>query len=238
MAQKRMFSLSVVDTDKFLDMSSSAQSLYFHLGMHGDDDGFVSSPKKIARTAGCNDDDLRLLAAKGFVIPFDSGVIVITDWNINNTLKNDRYHETVYQEEKAKISTLPSGKYVLGSNVVPECIRDGSSVEPEHNVTQPSVTKPNRAGADKPPTRFCPPSVETVKAHCDEKGYHVDAEQFVAFYAAKGWYIGKNKMKNWKQALITWEKRGESHGNIQQRTIEQRPGDDRDWAAGFHTPDT
>ena len=67
MAQKRMFSLAVVDTDKFLDMSSSVQALYFHLGMHGDDDGFVSSPKKIARTAGCNDDDLRLLAAKGFV---------------------------------------------------------------------------------------------------------------------------------------------------------------------------
>lgn len=82
--------------------------------MHGDDDGFVSSPKKIARTAGCNDDNLRLLAATGFVIPFDSGVIVITDRNINNTLKNDRYRETVYQEEKTKISTLPSGKYILG----------------------------------------------------------------------------------------------------------------------------
>lgn len=153
MAQKRMFSLSVVDTDKFLDMSSSAQALYFHLGMHGDDDGFVSSPKKIARTAGCNDDDLRLLAAKGFIIPFNSGVVVITDWNINNTLKNDRYHETVYQEEKAKISALPSGKYVLGSNVVPECIQDGSSAEPEHNVTKPNITKPNREErADKPPT--------------------------------------------------------------------------------------
>lgn len=151
MAQKRMFSLAVVDTDKFLDMSSSVQALYFHLGMHGDDDGFVSSPKKIARTAGCNDDDLRLLAAKGFVIPFDSGVIVITDWNINNTLKNDRYHETVYQEEKEKISTLPSGKYILGSSMVPEFIQDGSSVEPQHNVTQHNVTEPSKVGADKPP---------------------------------------------------------------------------------------
>ena len=79
MAQKRMFSLKVVDTDKFLEMPSSSQALYFHLGMHGDDDGFVSSPKKIARAVGCNDDDIRLLAAKGFIIPFDSGVIVITD---------------------------------------------------------------------------------------------------------------------------------------------------------------
>lgn len=147
MAQKRMFSLSVVDTNKFLDMSSSAQALYFHLGMHGDDDGFVLSPKKIARVAGCNDDDLRLLAAKGFVIPFDSGVVVITDWNINNTLKNDRYRETVYQDEKSKIYTLPSGKYALGSDVLPECIQDGSIMEPEHNVT-----KPSKEGAAKPPS--------------------------------------------------------------------------------------
>lgn len=108
-------------------------------------------------------------------------------------------------------------------------------------TTSPSTTTsttPNNIGTDKPSTRFCPPSVEDVKAYCGEKGYHVDAEQFVAFYEAKGWYIGKNKMKNWKQALITWEKRGESHGNIQQRTIEQRPGVDRDWTAGFHAPDT
>lgn len=152
MAQKRMFSLAVVDTDKFLDMSSSAQALYFHLGMHGDDDGFVSSPKKIARVAGCNDDDLRLLAAKGFVIPFDSGVVVITDWRIHNTLKNDRYHETVYQEEKAKIDMLPNGKYALCSNAVPECIQDGSGVESEHNVTQPNVTKPSKGSAEKPPS--------------------------------------------------------------------------------------
>lgn len=69
-----MFSLQVIDTDKFMDMSTSAQALYFHLGMHGDDDGFVSSPRKIARAAGCNDDDMRLLATKGFIIPFDSGV--------------------------------------------------------------------------------------------------------------------------------------------------------------------
>lgn len=68
MAQKRMFSLLVTDTDKFLDMPVSAQALYFHLGMHGDDDGFVCSPRKIARAAGCNDDDLRLLASKGYIM--------------------------------------------------------------------------------------------------------------------------------------------------------------------------
>lgn len=105
-------------------------------------------------------------------------------------------------------------------------------------TTSPSTTTtPNNIGTDKPSTRFCPPSVGDVKTYCDEKGYPVDAEQFVAFYEAKGWYIGKSKMKNWKQALVTREKRGESRGNIQQRTIGQQLGDDRDWTAGFHAPD-
>ena len=97
MARRRMFSLDVVDTDNFTEMSVSAQVLYFHLGMHGDDDGFVSSPRKIAKSVGCNTDDLKLLVAKGFIIPFDSGVVVIRDWNANNTLRNDRYRPTIYQ---------------------------------------------------------------------------------------------------------------------------------------------
>ena len=97
MAQRRMFSLQIVDTDKFLDLPTSAQALYFHLGMHADDDGFVASPKRIMRSVGCREDDLSILVVKEFVIPFDSGVIVITDWKLNNTLKNDRYKRTIRQ---------------------------------------------------------------------------------------------------------------------------------------------
>ena len=111
MAQKRMFSLSVVDTDSFLDMPTSAQCLYFHLGMHGDDDGFVSSPKRIIRAVGCNEVDLEILVDSGFVIKFDSGIIVVRDWRLNNSLKNDRYHPTVYQDELKKLKTDKSGRY-------------------------------------------------------------------------------------------------------------------------------
>lgn len=120
MASKRMFSLAVVETDLFLDMPTSAQALYFHLGMHGDDDGFVTSPRKIMRAVGCGADDLRLLVSKGFIIPFDSGVIVITDWKINNTLKNDRYHPTICMAEKSLLTTSTSGKYELVSTLEPE----------------------------------------------------------------------------------------------------------------------
>lgn len=152
MAQKRMFSLQVTDTDKFLDMSSSAQALYFHLGMHGDDDGFVSSPRKIARAVGCNDDDFRLLAAKGYIIPFESGVIVITDWHINNTLKNDRYHPTIFSDERAKLVEDSAGRWVLGDGMIPERNHDGSKLEPQHNITQLNTTKQNRC-MSAPPQR-------------------------------------------------------------------------------------
>lgn len=217
MAQKRMFSLQVVDTDKFMDMSTSAQALYFHLGMHGDDDGFVSSPKKIARAAGCNDDDLRLLASKGYIIPFDSGVIVITDWNVNNTLKNDRYHGTVYQSEKALLSTDQSGKYLLGSMMVPERFQDGSKLEPEPNVTKPNVTE-QRVRADKPPrSRFVPPSVEEVAEYVRKRGSRVNPQGFIDFYASKGWMVGKTPMKDWKAACRnaeSWERWGKSTDTV------------------------
>lgn len=112
MRNKRMFSLDVVDTDAFLDMPVTSQALYFHLGMRADDDGFVSSPKKIIKTSGCNIDDLQVLISKHFIIPFESGVVVITDWKTNNYLRPDRYNETRCVSEK-KMLTVNNGKYEL-----------------------------------------------------------------------------------------------------------------------------
>lgn len=233
MAQKRMFSLQVVDTDKFMDMSTSAQALYFHLGMHGDDDGFVSSPRKIARAAGCNDDDMRFLAAKGFIIPFDSGVVVITDWRINNTLQNDRYKETIYQEEKAMLQSEKSGKYLLGSNMVPGCIHDGSSLEPQHNLTKHNLTKPNRTedmAADKPPSRprFTPPTVDEVRAYCTEKGYTLDADRFVDYYTSNGWRVGKNPMRDWRAAVRSWN--GKDSPKVNSANPMPNYGGDENWS--------
>ena len=99
MAQRRMFSLKIVDTDLFLEMPSSTQNLYFHLSMRADDDGFISSPKKIMRFVGCSEDDMKILIAKQFVIPFDSGICVIKHWKIHNYIQKDRYEPTIYQEE-------------------------------------------------------------------------------------------------------------------------------------------
>ena len=93
-----MFSNEIVKSDRFLDMSISAQCLYFHLGMVADDDGFVGSPRAVARQVGCNIDDLKNLAEKNFIICFESGVILITDWNLNNYLRPDRYMPTQYTD--------------------------------------------------------------------------------------------------------------------------------------------
>lgn len=130
MANRRMFSLAVVDTDNFLDMPISAQCLYFHLGMHADDDGFVSSPKKIIKTMGCNNDDLRILISKGYIIPFETGVIVITDWKTNNYLRNDRYIETRYREYKQSL-TERNGRYFLDTVGIPDAYQMDTKNKPK-----------------------------------------------------------------------------------------------------------
>lgn len=109
MANRRMFSLDIVNTDSFLDMSASAQALYFHLGMRADDDGFIASPKRITNMVGCNTDDLKLLVAKGFIIQFNSGIVVITHWKINNYLRPDRYRPTLHQSERAMLESNENG---------------------------------------------------------------------------------------------------------------------------------
>ena len=111
MAKRRMFSLDVVDTDDFLDMPATTQSLYFHLGMRADDDGFVSNPKKITKMVNCTPDDLQMLTEKGYIIPFDSGIVVIKEWKVNNYIRNDRYTPTRYIEELRSISEQ-NGIYV------------------------------------------------------------------------------------------------------------------------------
>ena len=112
MANRRMFSLDVVDTDIFLDMPASSQNLYFHLGMRADDDGFVSSPRKITKLVNCSRDDLNVLISRGFVIAFADGIVVITHWRQNNYIQKDRYKETVYKNDLESLS-IENGVYRL-----------------------------------------------------------------------------------------------------------------------------
>ena len=132
MAERRMFAKTIIDSDAFLEMPLSAQCLYFHLSMRADDDGFINNPKKIQRMIGASDDDLKILLAKQFLIPFESGIVVIKHWKIHNYIQKDRYKETIYIDEKEKLLTKKNKEYEL-PNPVPEllsgCIQDVSKMD-------------------------------------------------------------------------------------------------------------
>ena len=117
-----MFAKTIIDSDAFIDMPLSTQALYFHLSMRGDDDGFINNPKKIQRMIGASDDDLKVLIMKRFIIPFESGIVVIKHWKIHNYIQKDRYKPTVYTEEKKLIDTKGNGAYT-------ECIHSVSDVD-------------------------------------------------------------------------------------------------------------
>lgn len=113
MAERRMFAKSIIDSDIFIDMPTSARLLYYDLSMRADDDGFVNSPKKIIRMTGASDDDLRILILKNFIIPFETGVVVIKHWKIHNYIRKDTYTETPYQKEKSMLSISKNKSYTL-----------------------------------------------------------------------------------------------------------------------------
>ena len=209
MAERRMFAKTIIDSDAFLDMPSSAQALYFHLGMRADDEGFINNVKKIQRITGASDDDIKLLIAKRFIIPFETGIIVIKHWKLHNYIRKDRIKETVYQAEKALITEKANGSYTLcqslDGQVADKCQHrlDQARLD-QVRLDQVRLDQVNNS-ANKS-HRFTPPTLEEVTAYCQERNKGVDPQRWYDFYTAKGWMIGKNKMKDWKAAVRTWEK--------------------------------
>ena len=335
MAERRMFAKTIIDSDAFIDMPLSTQALYFHLSMRADDEGFINNPRKIQRMIGASDDDLKVLAAKRFIIPFDSGIVVIKHWKIHNYIRGDRKKETVYTDEMELLTEKENGAYTLKSeepllleepnNETPRqkayrestlpysfeykirqafygeicpvcgCAMRGSVDETGigTNARRPSIqhnipiskggkhelgnisvichqcnvslqdTETGRLNADdvirkwdeicttgkcqssdsqvtgkcqhrlgevrlgqdsiveesieeaEPPTRakrFVPPTVDQVREYCEERGNGVNPQRFVDYYSSNGWMVGKNKMKDWKAAVRTWEQKEKSYG--------------------------
>ena len=131
MAQRRMFSQKVTETDKFLDMGMTAQSLYFHLGMNADDDGFVGNPKSIKRMIGASEDDLKALVEKDYLIVFEDGVVVIKDWRVSNYVKPDRYTPTIYTDDRKLIGLDKNKRYQFVPDLEPERNQVGTEMEPK-----------------------------------------------------------------------------------------------------------
>ena len=162
MAERRMFAKTIVGSDVFLDMPQSTQALYFHLSMRADDDGFVNSPKSIMRLVGCKDDDLKILCSKKFIIPFETGIVVIKHWKIHNYIAKDRYTETKYKNEKAMLGYDENGAYTSCIQAVDECatqVRLGKVRLGKVNIKEE---------ADKPPPRVKKP-IEVKHEYGSEK---------------------------------------------------------------------
>ena len=154
MAERRMIAKSIVFSDDFLDMPLSSRCLYFTFLTIADDDGFINNPKSIIRQCGASNDDLRLLIAKSYIIPFESGVIVIKHWKMHNYIKSDRYKETPCKDEKSQLITLKDKSYALKNDEPLEplkneqCIQSGTEVEPQDRVR---VRVRDRVRVNNPP---------------------------------------------------------------------------------------
>jgi len=198
MAQRRMFSLKIIDTDLFLDMPMSTRLLYYDLSMRADDDGFVGSPKKTTKMIGCSDDDIKLLIAKQFIIPFESGVCVIKDWKIHNYIAKDRYNPTTYTYEKQQLEELENSSYTL-------CIQGVDSSSTQVRLGEDRLGEDSQE-VDKPQRKkFIVPTIDEVIAYCKERNNNVDANKWHSYYVSNGWKVGKNPMKDWKASVRTWE---------------------------------
>ena len=148
MAQRRMISLSLIDTDKFNDMPVTSRLFYYELSMRADDDGFVSSPKKIARMIGCSQSDLDQLVDSGYLISFDSGIVVITHWQINNQIRKDRHTPTLFQTELSMLSEENGVYYIksddcqpYGCGLVADCPPSGCDLAAQDSIGKDSTDK-------------------------------------------------------------------------------------------------
>lgn len=229
MAERRMFAKNVIDSDLFLDMPLSTQALYFHLAMRADDDGFVNNPKKIVRMIGADNDSLRILIEKSFLIPFETGIVVIKHWKVHNYIQSDRKKPTIYKAEKSLLCEDDNKCYNIrddsGSNMDTGCIQHGYSMDTQVRIGKDRLDKVSiYYGDDKPSPappsiekpveksrKFVKPTVEQVRDYCQERQNGVNPEKFVDYYDSNGWKVGKNPMKDWKAAVRTWEKNGYSN---------------------------
>lgn len=204
MAEKRMFTKKVSDSDAFIEMSAAAQALYFHLNQGADDDGFNNQVQMAMWKAHASIDDLKVLMAKNFIIRFESGVIVIKHWRMHNTLRKDRYTPTNFQEELAMLGVKENEAYTLnGCQMVAKRL-------PQDSIDKVSVVE-NSADENKRGKKhkaFVPPTFEEVLKYAKEKGREDLAKEFFDYFTVGDWIDSQGtKVKNWKQKFLTWVSR-------------------------------
>ena len=218
MAEKRMFTQKIIDSDAFLEMPLSTQALYFHLNMRADDDGFVNNPRKLQRYIGAGDDDLKLLLAKRFVIGFESGVIVIKHWRMHNTLRRDRYSPTVYQDELALLDVKDNKSYTerdgnsslqSGCQAVAKRLPNGCHSIVESSRDKGSIEKGSEGeGYDTGIDDYQPvekPTLEEVIDYVESSNLVVNPRRFYSYYSERAWKTVNGKPISWRMKLDEWD---------------------------------
>ncbi len=224
MAERRMYTKKITDSDAFIKMSSAAQALYFHLNQGADDDGFNNQITNAMFKAHASTDALKILLAKRFVIQFESGVIVIKHWRMHNTLRKDRYTPTSFQEEIQQLGIKDDGSYTFGCQVVAERLPQVSigknSIGKEKENTNINISTKEKV------KRFVKPTIEEIENYCNERQNGIDATHFFNHYEAKGWLIGKTPMKDWKAAVRTWERKSNDNDPKEKETVVSKDNKD------------
>ena len=248
MAERRMFSKTIIDSDAFLDMPLSTQALYFHLSMRADDDGFLNNTKRIQRTIGATDDDLKLLIMKRFVIPFEDGVVVIKHWRMNNYIRKDRYTQTVYREEFAMLSVKEDGSYALeetsgipdGNQCVTVGIPDGNQLATQVRLGKDRIGKVSIESsintACPEPEEPAPDREQVISLTLNDRSefwiYGDQVEQWSQLFPAVDVLQELRKMKSWldsnpsrrktKRGILrfvnSWLSREQDKGKLNYRT--------------------
>ena len=218
MAERRMFAKSIINSGKFLKMPPTSRLLYYDLGMAADDDGVVEAYSVMTQTKA-TEDDLRVLVAKGYVRILNEDLVsLICDWQTNNTIRSDRYHPSIYAEliQQPTDNQLTTNWQPTGNQMETE-VRLGKDRLGKDRI-EDSKGGENSPPAPTPSKRFTKPTLEEVRAYCQERKNEVNAERFINYYDSNGWKVGKNPMKDWKAAVRTWEKnRFDKQGDTAQK---------------------
>ena len=225
MAERRMFTQKIIDSDAFLDMPLSTQALYFHLNMRADDDGFINNARKIQRMIGATDDDLKVLVVKRFVLAFDNGVIVIKHWRMHNLLRKDRYSPTQYKELMEGLDLKSNGAYTekydvaqLGTpsdgDVATVWQPDGNQMAPQVSIGEVSTVE-CRAGecsvGEAAATTTDAPDLQEVVDYAEAQGLRsVNCYRFYEYYSGCNWVTSKGKPIDWRLKIREWD-----HGDSQ-----------------------
>jgi hypothetical protein len=165
--------------------------------MRADDDGFLNNPKKIQRMIGASDDDFRVLVAKRFILPFESGVVVIKHWKIHNYIAKDRYTPTVYQAEKALLEVKDNGAYT-------ECIQDVYKMDTQVRLGKDSLDKDKLVEGSVVEDTISLPTLQQIKEYVSKHNLNVDPDRFFSYYNKTNWKTTKGNPVNWQDKLQEW----------------------------------